>query len=58
MCYGMANGKIVNVMTLQRASGGGSFVRLQGYQTNGSYYDYMVNLADGAYPTFSVDVVF
>ena len=58
MCYGRANGKIVNVMSLQRASGGYSFVRLQGYQTDGSYYNYHVNLADGAYPTFSVDVVF
>ena len=58
MCYGRANGKIVNVMSLQRAVGGNSYVRLQGYQTDGSYYDYMENLADGAYPTFSVDVVF
>ena len=58
MCYGRANGKIVNVMSLQRAVGGYSYVRLQGYQIDGSYYDYMENLADGAYPTFSVDVVF
>ena len=58
MCYGKANGKTVNVMSLQRAVGGHSYVRLQGYQTDGSYYDYFESLADGAYPTFSVDVVF
>lgn len=58
MCYGMANGKIVDVMTIQRASGGNSFVRLQGYQADGSYYDNFTQLEDGAYPTFAVDVMF
>ena len=58
MCYGRANGKNVDVMTIQRASGGDSFVRLQGYQTDGSYYDNFTQLADGAYPSFPVDVMF
>ena len=58
MCYGRANGKNVDVMTIQRASGGDSFVHLQGYQTDGSYYDNFTQLADGAYPSFPVDVMF
>lgn len=58
MCYGKANGKFVDVMSIQRASGGASFVRLQGYQTDGSYYDNFTQLADGAYPSFPVDVMF
>ena len=58
MCYGRANGKNVDVMTIQRASGCDSFVRLQGYQTDGSYYDNFTQLADGAYPSFPVDVMF
>lgn len=58
MCYGKANGKFIDVMTIQRARGGNSFVRLQGYQPDGSYYDNITQLADGAYPSFSVDVMF
>lgn len=58
MCYGKANGKFIDVMTIQRARGGNSFVRLQGYQTDGSYYDNFTQLADEAYPSFSVDVMF
>ena len=45
-------------MTVQRASGGNSFVKLQGYQTDGSYYDNFTQLVDDAYPSFSVDVMF